>query len=139
MPMATSSKPRYLTRRTGRDGWYFIRSVPPKLRGSIGCATWRRKAGKTLNEAEKNAVEFLKETDQLIREARGQQVMPEQKLLSLLPMRNQFPKNVDSHDLAQTTSREFIRLDDPENINPHHEEQLHRLTKRVLKLLHIIM
>ena len=132
MPMATSSKPRYLTRRTGRDGWYFIRSVPPKLRGSIGCATWRRKAGKTLNEAKKNAVEFLKETDQLIREARGQQVMPEQKLLSLLPMRNQFPKNVDSHDLAQTTSREFIRLDDPENINPH-DEELHRLIKRVLK------
>ena len=94
LPKTTSSNPRYITRRKGRDGWYFIRSVPPKLRGAIGCSTWRRKAGKTLGEAKRNALVFLEETDQLIREAKGQQETPDQKLLSVMPLRGLFPDDL---------------------------------------------
>ncbi|MDC0277618.1 site-specific integrase [bacterium] len=129
--MSTSS-PRYLTRRTGRDGWYFIRSVPPKLRATIGCSTWRRKAGNTLSEAKRNALTFLEETDQLIREAKGQQLTPEQKILSLLPQREQIPEDVDAHELVSINSREPMYLDDLGTINPRYEE-LHDLAKGVLE------
>ena len=108
-----------------------MRAVPMPLRDLIGCSTWRRKAGNTLTEAKRNALVFLEETDQLIREAQGQQVTPEQKLLSLLPARDQFPDDVDAHELIQMTSRESMYLDDIGTINPRYE-QLHDLATGVL-------
>ena len=43
---------------------------------------------------------FLAETEQLIKEARGQQLTATQKLLSLLPQREQIPTGLDAHDLV---------------------------------------
>jgi len=75
---------RYLTRRIGRDGWYFIRHVPEKLRGAIGCSCWRRKAGATLPEAKRNALVFLEETDQLLAQATGRPFPEESVIRSFL-------------------------------------------------------
>ena len=126
-----SPNPRYLTQRKGKSGWYFMRAVPMPLRDAIGCSTWRRKAGNTLTEAKRNALVFLEETDQLIREAQGQQVTPEQKILSLLPARDQFPDDLDAHELIQMTTREPMHLDDLGTINPRYE-QLHDIATGVL-------
>ncbi|MEJ6586323.1 MAG: tyrosine-type recombinase/integrase [Synechococcus sp. ChBW.bin.23] len=123
--MAKTQSNQYLTRRTGRDGWYFQRRVPPKLVRAIGCSMWRRKAGNTLTEAKRNALVFLEETDQLIREARGLvQTTPQQKILSLLPSRDQFTEDMDAHELVQMNSREPMYLDEEGTINPIYEQQL---------------
>ena len=61
----------YLKRRRGRKGFFFQRSVPPDCRDVIGKATWTRKAGNTAAEAKRNVPQFLAETEQLIKEARG--------------------------------------------------------------------
>ena len=105
------------------------------LRDAIGCSTWRRKAGNTLTEAKRNALVFLEQTDQLIREAQGQQITPEQKILSLLPVRDQLPKDLDAIEIVQQYSREDMHLGvDAEGepiYNPRFEE-LHDLAKGVL-------
>ena len=101
----------YLKRRRGREGFFFQRSVPPDCRSVIGKATWIRKAGNTSTEAKRNAAMFLAETEQLIKEARGQQLTATQKLLSLLPQREQIPADLDAHDLVQGVSREPMYLD----------------------------
>ena len=93
---------------------------------------WRRKAGNTLTEAKRNALVFLEETDQLIREAQGQQLTPEQKILSLLPVRYQIPDDLNAHDLVGMNTREPMYLDDLGTVNPHYE-QLHDLAKGVLE------
>ena len=126
------ANPRYLTQRKSKSGWYFIRAVPMPLRDAIGCSTWRRKVGNTLTEAKRNALVFLEETDQLIREAQGQQLTPEQKILSLLPVRYQIPDDLDAHDLVGINTREPMYLDDLGTVNPHYE-QLHDLAKGVLE------
>ena len=56
---------------------------------------WRRKAGATLTEAKRNAAIFITETDQLIQAAKGEQQTPEQKLLSLLPKREEISDEFD--------------------------------------------
>ena len=121
----------YLTKRTGRDGWYFQRRVPPKLVSAIGCSMWRRKAGNTLNEAKRNALVFLEETDQLIRTERGQQLTTEKKILSLLPQREEIPEDMDAHELIQLNTKGPIYLDDEGTINPRFEK-LHALTTGVM-------
>ena len=122
----------YLKRRRGREGFFFQRSVPPDCRSVIGKATWIRKAGNTSTEAKRNAAMFLAETEQLIKEARGQQLTATQKLLSLLPQREQIPTGLDAHDLVQGVSREPMYLDDLGTSNPRYEE-LHDLAQGVLK------
>ena len=124
--------PNYLTRRQGRDGWYFQRRVPPSIAKEIGCAMWRRKAGKNLAEAKRNAAVFLAETEQLIQQARGQQLTPEQKLTSLIPHVADVPEDMDAHDLVQEVSREPMHLDDKGTVNPRYEE-LHGLAQDVLR------
>ncbi len=52
--------PNYLIRRQGFYGWYFQRHVPALILEEIGCAMWRRKAGKNLTEAKRNAAAFIK-------------------------------------------------------------------------------
>ena len=121
----------YLKRRKGREGFFFQRSVPPDCRDVIGKATWTRKAGNTAAEAKRNVPQFLAETEQLIKEARGQQLTPTQKLLSLLPQREEIPNDMDAHDLVEGVSREPMYLDDLGTINPRYEE-LHDLAKGVL-------
>ena len=92
---------------------------------------WRRKAGNTLTEAKRNALVFLEETDQLIRQARGEQLTPEQQILSLLPSRDQFTEDIDAHELVSMTTREPMYLDDIGTTNPRYE-QLHDLATGVL-------
>ena len=75
---------------------------------------------------------FLAETEQLIKEARGQQLTATQKLLSLLPQREQIPADLDAHDLVQGVSREPMYLDDLGTSNPRYED-LHDLAQGVLK------
>ena len=127
---------RYLTRRQGRDGWYFQRRVPPKLAGSIGCAMWRRKAGNTIGEAKRNALVFLEETDELIRKAKGEQLKPEQQILSLLPDREELIKaELSAYEIVEEFTRESEDLgadEDGKQIpNPRFDE-LHALATRVL-------
>ena len=62
----------YLTKLPGRSGYYFQRKVPSDLVKSIGKRLWRWKAGNTLHEARKAAVEGLHLTDVLIAEHRGE-------------------------------------------------------------------
>ena len=112
------ANPRYLTQRKSKRGWYFIRAVLMPLRDAIGCSTWRRKVGNTLTEAKRNALVFLEETDQLIREAQGQQLTPEQKILSLLPVRYQIPDDLDAHDLVGMNTREPMYLDESRHCEP---------------------
>ena len=92
---------------------------------------WRRKAGNTLTEAKRNALVFLEETDQLIRQARGEPLTPEQQILSLLPSRDQFTEDIDAHELVSMTTREPMYLDDIGTTNPRYE-QLHDLATGVL-------
>ena len=122
----------YLTRRKGRDGYYFQRRVPPALVEVIGCAMWRRKAGTTLAEAKRNTAVFLQETEQLIQQARGQQLTPEQMLTSLIPHVDDVPPEIDAHDLVQEVSREPTRLDEKGTVNPRYGE-LHGLAQDVLR------
>ena len=93
---------------------------------------WRRKAGKNLAEAKRNAAVFLAETEQLIQQARGQQLTPEQKLVSLIPHVADVPEGMDAHDLVQEVSREPMHLDDKGTVNPRYEE-LHGLAQDVLR------
>jgi integrase len=133
--MALTATPKYLTRRSGKSGWYFVRAVPLPLRGVIGKTIWRRKAGNTLTEAKRNALVFLEETDQLIREAQGQQLTPEQKILSLLLVRDQLPKDLDAIEIVQQYSREDMHLGvdaEGEPIYNPRFEQLHELATGVL-------
>ena len=122
----------YLKRRRGREGFFFQRSVPPDCRAVIGKATWIRKAGNSATEAKRNAVMFLAETEQLIKEARGQQLTATQELLSLIPDRGLAPADMDAHELVSTVSREPMYLDNQGSINPRYEE-LHDLAQGVLK------
>ena len=122
----------YLTRRKGRDGYYFQRRVPPALVEAIGCAMWRRKAGTTLAEAKRNATIFITETDQLIQAAKGASQTQEQKLLSLLPNREEIPDEIDAHDLVQGVSKEPVYLNNKRTVNPEYE-RLHQLATGVLK------
>ena len=122
----------YLKSRAGRKGWFFQRSVPPDCRDVIGKATWIRKAGDTLSEAKRNAAVFLEESEQLIRECRGKQQSPEQKLVSLIPHAAEAPAELDVRDLVQQVSREPIHLDDKGTVNPRYEE-LHDLAQDVLR------
>ena len=78
---------------------------------------WRRKAGATLSEANRNADIFITETDQLIQAAKGEQQTPEQKLLSLLPKREEISDEFDAHDLVQEVSREPMYLDSKGTVN----------------------
>ena len=121
----------YLTRRQGRDGWYFQRRVPPALAKEIGCAMWRRKAGTTLAEAKRNAVVFLQETEVLIREAQGEQQADAQKLLSLLPRREEILDEVGAFELVERTSKEPAYLDNQGTPNPKFVE-LYELAQSVL-------
>ena len=121
----------YLKRRKGRDGFFFQRSVPSDCRAVIGKATWTRKAGNSAAEAKRNVPQFLAETEQLIKEARGQQLTPSQKLRSLLPERGLVPADIDAHDLVSSVSREPMYLDNQGSVNPRYEE-LHDLAKGVL-------
>ena len=121
----------YLTRRQGRDGWYFQRRVPPALAKEIGCAMWRRKAGTTLAEAKRNAAVFLQETELLIQQAQGQQQTDEQKLLSLLPKRDEIPADVGAFELVERTSTEPTYLDYKGTPNPKFVE-LYELAQGVL-------
>ncbi|MDG2329442.1 MAG: site-specific integrase, partial [Synechococcus sp. cluster2_bin.44] len=75
---------------------------------------------------------FLAETEQLIKEARGQQLTPTQQLLSLIPQREEIPAGVDAHELVSGVSREPMYLDNQGSINPKYEE-LHDLAQGVLK------
>ena len=122
----------YLKSRKGRKGWFFQRSVPPDCRDVIGKATWIRKAGDTATEAKRNAAMFLEETEQLIREVRGQRLTPEQKLVSLIPEREEIPDEIDAHDLVQEVSREPLYLDSKGTLNPRYEE-LHDIPKACSK------
>ena len=122
----------YLKSRKGRKGWFFQRSVPPDCRSVIGKATWIRKAGDTLPEAKRNAAVFLEESEQLIRDARGKQLSPEQKLVSLIPHASEVPTEMDAHDLVQEVSREPMHLDDKGTVIPRYEE-LHGLAQDVLR------
>ena len=121
----------YLKRRRGREGWFFQRSVPPDCRAVVGKATWIRKAGNSAAEAKRNAAMFLAETEQLIKQARGQQLTATQKLVSLIPERGLVPADIDAHDLVSSVSREPIYLDDRGTVNPRYEE-LHEVAKGVL-------
>ena len=121
----------YLTRRQGRDGWYFQRRVPPALAKEIGCAMWRRKAGTTLAEAKRNAAVFLQETELLIQQVQGQQQTDEQKLLSLLPKRDEIPADVGAFELVERTSTEPTYLDYKGTPNPKFVE-LYELAQGVL-------
>ena len=119
----------YLKSRKGRKGWFFQRSVPPDCRDVIGRATWIRKAGDTLTEAKRNAAVFLEESEQLIREARGKQLTPEQKLVSLIPHVKEAPADLNAHDLVAEVSREPMYLDDEGTVNPRYED-LHGVCAR---------
>ena len=92
---------------------------------------WRRKAGATLTEAKRNAAIFITETDQLIQAAKGEQQTPEQKLLSLLPRREEIPDEIDAHQLVQGVSRQSMYLDSKGTVNPEYE-RLHQLATGVL-------
>lgn len=122
----------YLKSRKGRKGWFFQRSVPPDCRDVIGKATWIRKAGDTITEAKRNAAVFLEESEQLIREARGQRLSDEQRLLSLLPVRKEIPEDMDATDLVEQTTRVPMYLDDQGSINPRFEK-LYEIAQGVLK------
>ena len=74
---------------------------------------------------------FLAETEQLIKEARGQQLTATQKLVSLIPERGLVPADMDAHDLVSSVSREPIYLDKEGIFNPRYEE-LHEVAKGVL-------
>ena len=113
----------YLKSRKGRKGWFFQRSVPPDCRDVIGKATWIRKAGDTLTEAKRNAAQFLQESEQLIREARGQRLTDELKLVSLIPHINDeaTPADLSADDLEASVSREHSCLDDQGSVvNPRY-------------------
>ena len=122
----------YLKSRKGRKGWFFQRSVPPDCRDVIGRATWIRKAGDTLTEAKRNAAVFLEESEQLIREARGKQLTPQQKLVSLARHVADAPADLDAHDLVAEVSREPMYLDNEGTVNPRYED-LHGIAQDVLK------
>ena len=97
---------------------------------------WRRKAGNTIGEAKRNALVFLEETDQLIRQARGEQLNPEQQILSLMPDREQLKKDmdregIDLHQVIGGFTREPMYLDDIGTPNPRYVE-LHELATGVL-------
>ena len=85
--------------------------MPPDCRDVIGKATWTRKAGNTAAEAKRNVPQFLAETEQLIKEARGQKLTPAQKIRSLLLERGLVPADMNAHDLVQGVSREPMYLD----------------------------
>ena len=122
----------YLKSRKDRKGWFFQRSVPPDCRDVIGRATWIRKAGDTLAEAKRNAAVFLEESEQLIREARGQRLTDEQRLVSLLPVRKDIPEDMDAVDLVEQATRVPMYLDDQGSINPRFDE-LHEIAQGVLR------
>ena len=82
---------------------------------------WRRKAGATLTEAKRNAAIFITETDQLIQAAKGEQQTSEQKLLSLLPNREEIPDEIDAHDLVFGVSKESQYLDEQKTVNPEYQ------------------
>ena len=123
--------PNYLKRRKGRQGFFFQRSVPPDCRDFIGKATWIKKAGNTATEAKRNAAVLLAETERLIQQARGQQLTPEQELLSLIPHMDGSPDEMDANDLVAVFSREPMFLDDQGTVNPRYDE-LYELAKGVL-------
>ena len=93
---------------------------------------WRRKAGTTLAKAKRNATIFITETDQLIQAAKGASQTQEQKLLSLLPNREEIPDEIDSHDLVQGVSKEPVHLNNKGTVNPEYE-RLHQLATGVPK------
>ena len=129
---STREMANYLKSRAGRKGWFFQRSVPPDCRDVIGRATWIRKAGDTLTEAKRNAAVFLEESEQLIREARGQRLTDEQRLVSLLPVRKDIPEDMDAVDLVEQVTRVPMYLDDQGSINPRFDE-LHEIAQGVLR------
>ena len=53
---------------------------------------------------------FWQSKEQLIKEARGQQLTATQKLVSLFPERGLFPADMDAHDLVSEVSREPMYL-----------------------------
>ena len=73
----------------------------------------------------------MAETEQLIKEARGQQLTPAQKIRSLLPERGLVPADMDAHDLVSEVSREPMYLDERGTVNPRYED-LHEVAKGVL-------
>ena len=123
---------KYLKSRNGRKGWFFQRSVPPDCRDFIGKATWIRKAGDTATEANRNAAIFLEETEQLIREARGQRLTPEQKLSSLIPLREEIAaSDLTVDELISDVSHEPAYLYSKGTLNPRYEE-LNEIAQGVL-------
>ena len=61
----------YLQRLGSKPGWYFCRAVPRDLVKQVGKHHWRWKAGDSLLEARRAALEGLLLTDRWIAEARG--------------------------------------------------------------------
>ena len=61
--------------------------------------------------AKRNAAIFITETDQLIQAAKGDQQTPEQKLLSILPNREEISDETYAHDQVQDMSQEPIYVE----------------------------
>ena len=66
----------YLVKLKGRSGFYFQRKVPKELQEQLGKTHWRWKAGNTLQEARRGALEALDFTDGIIHQ-NARKVTPE--------------------------------------------------------------
>ena len=76
--------PNYIVK--ARASYQLQRGVPSDCQAQVGKKKWKEPGGKTLNEALARVPGFLARTDLAIRQARGEQLTPEEQLLQLGPV-----------------------------------------------------
>ena len=73
--------PNYITK--ARASYQLVRGVPTDCQAHVGKKKWKEGGGKTVSQARAKLPGFLARTDAEIRQARGEQLTPEELVIRL--------------------------------------------------------
>lgn len=90
--------PNYIVK--ARASYQLQRGVPSDCQAQVGKKKWKEPGGKTLNEARARVPGFIARTDLEIRQARGEQLTLEERLIQQGPL-----AGVGAGDLTRCLSR----------------------------------
>ena len=109
--------PNYIVK--ARASYQLQRGVPSDCQAQVGKKKWKEPGGKTLNEARARVLGFVARTDLEIRQARGEQLTPEERLIQQGPL-----PGVLAGDLVDMAAPHVGMFFDDGTPNPQYEDLL---------------
>lgn len=109
--------PNYITK--ARASYQLVRGVPTDCQAHVGKKKWKEGGGKTVSQARAKLPGFLARTDAEIRQARGEQLTPEEWVIRL----GDHP-GLKAGDLADAAAPHVSQYLDDGSVNPVYERVL---------------